>query len=211
MRRRRRGTLTRISAWIRGHWREILRVVRWALLLGLAILAVNEPRGWWSIRTKVEYFGTAILFVINSVMLIRAWRGRTTSTTSTAPTTATGAGSGMTNGIIDICFPFTRVSMPKRFYQIRLDNMGMAYWIIPTYFVKIRKPSDLTICADPDISWEWTQWFGTARIVIKREKKLVPLVFWVREEHAMSVISILVGQITLACAANNKKRFVPPS
>lgn len=214
--RRRRGTLTRISAWIRGHRREILRVVRWAALLVLAILAVREPRGWWSLRTKVEYLGTSVLLLVNIIMMLRAWRTRHRSTQPQAQTQpappAPATGSGMTNGIIDICLPFTRLSIPKWVYQIRVDNIGMAYWIIPTWFGKIRMPSDLTICADPDLSVEWTQLIGrSARIVIKREKKLLPLVFWVREEHAMNVISILSGQITVACDTNHKKRFVPPS
>lgn len=212
MRRRRRGTFSAIWTWIAGHRSEILRVVLWVALLVLAILAWNEPRGWWSARTKVEYLGTAILLILNIVLILRGRRRRRRQTqTQTQPAPATGTG-GMTNGIIDICLPYTRIRIPNWFYLIRIENDGMRYSIIPTLFGKIRMPSDLCRCADPDISLEWTQlMFGTARVVMKREKKSVPLVFWVKEEHAMHVISILSGQITIACAANNMKRFVPPS
>ncbi len=83
------GTLTGIWTRISGHLDVIVRVVRWVALLVLAILAVNEPRGWWSLRTKIEYLGTAVLLVINGVLLLRAWRARQRSTAQPAPAPAT--------------------------------------------------------------------------------------------------------------------------
>ena len=49
-----------------------------------------------------------------------------------------------------------------------------------------------------------------ARLVIQRERKLMPLVFWVKGEDAMHVIAVLKGLITVACDVNHMKRFVPP-
>ena len=122
MKRRRRGTLTRISAWIRGHRSEILRVVLWVALLVLAILAVNEPRGWWALRTKIEYLGTAVLLLINGVLLLRAWRTRHRST---IPTHA--AASGNLPWEIPLCWPILGIRFPSFLRRIEVTQDGKAY------------------------------------------------------------------------------------
>ena len=93
MKRRRKGTFTGIWAQISGHLDIIVRVVLWALLLVLAILAWNEPRGWWSVRTKIEYIGTAVLLILNVILTLRrrrtaATQNPTQTQPSAEPTTA---------------------------------------------------------------------------------------------------------------------------
>lgn len=214
MRRRRRGTLTRISAWIRGHRSEILRVVRWAAMLVLAILAWREPRGWWSARTKIEYLGTAVLLLINTIMVLRAWRTRNAAKPQPTPAPTQPAPAptqGMVNGRIRLCIPYLPIPMPSWWYSVWVDHIGLSYTLYYKRWMRGKAvPSDLAYCANPDVTKSWTQdVFGTSRIVVECKDEPEPIVFWVRYEDGLYVVPVLRGLITSACKDNGISRWIP--
>ena len=208
-RKRKRGTFTRTLAQVRGHldFGVILRVILWALLLGLAILAVNEPRGWWSFRTKVEYLGTAGLLLINTIMVLRAWRTRKAAAAQAAAST----NQAIKNGVIRICIPYTRITMPAWWYRIWVDHSGLSYTLYYKKFLRGEAvPSDIAYCANPDVMKTWTQSFlKVSCIVVEAKDEPNPIVFWVRLEDGLVIIPILRGLITSACKDNGISRWIP--
>ena len=202
------GTLRRIGALIRRHWRTILRWLAWALLIGLAILSVNEPRGWWALRTKIEYLGTAVLLLINGVLLLRAWRTRHRST---IPTHA--AASGNLPWEIPLCWPILGIRFPSFLRRIEVTQDGKAYSLNETVLLGGVSPAILYKCADPDLGptkgWNFFQNFGSARVRVRIMGESESLVFWVSTRDSMQVVNRLNNLITEACKANEVKRYQP--
>ena len=213
MRRRRRGTFSAIWTRIAGHRSEILRVMRWVAMLVLAILAVREPRGWWSLRTKVEYLGTAVLLVINGVLLLRAWRARHRSTTQQAAATAASAASGNVLWEIPLCWPIFGIRFPSFLRRIEVTRDGNAYSLNERVLLGGVNPAILYKCADPDLGptkgWNFFQNFGSARVRVRIMGETEPLVFWVSTRDSMQVVNRLNNLITDACKDNGVKRYQP--
>ena len=211
MRRRIRGTFSAIWTRIAGHRSEILRVVRWAAMLVLAILAVREPRGWWSLRTKVEYLGTAVLLILNIVLILRGQRRRRRQTPPTQAA-ATNA-SGNTLWEIPLCWPILGIRFPSFLRRIEVTQDGNAYSLNERVLLGGVSPAILYKCADPDLGptkgWNFFQNFGSARVRVRVMGETESLVFWVSTRDSMQVVNRLNNLITDACNANGVKRYQP--
>ena len=214
MRRRLRGTFTAIWTRIAGHRSEILRVVRWVAMLVLATLAWNEPRGWWSLRTKVEYLGTAALLILNIILILRGRRkARRTPTTAPAPTSAPTTGSGNLLYEIPLCWALGGIRFPSFLRRIEVTQDGKAYSLNEKVLLGGVSPAILYKCADPDLGptkgWNFFQNFGSARVRVRIMGESESLVFWVSTRDSMQVVNRLNNLITEACKANEVKRYQP--
>ena len=212
MRRKKRGTLTWTQ--ISGHLDMIVRVVRWAAMLVLAILAVREPRGWWSIRTRVEYIGTALLLILNVILTLRGRRRRRRQTPAQTQTAATAASAASGNFLweIPLCWPMWGIRFPSFLRHIEVTKDGNAYSLNEKVLLGGVSPAILYKCADPDLGptkgWNFFQNFGSARVRVRIMGE-EPLVFWVSTRDSMQVVNRLNNLITDACNANGVKRYQP--
>lgn len=66
--RRIRGTLRRIGSIIRHRWRAILRLVLWALLIGLAIRSAVSVKGWEPSATQAKVSWAAIALLVANLI-----------------------------------------------------------------------------------------------------------------------------------------------
>lgn len=63
------GTMRRIGALIRRHIGLILRVVLWAMLIGLAILSAVARHEWWRGTTRVGLAVAVVAFLVVNVLI----------------------------------------------------------------------------------------------------------------------------------------------